>query len=253
MFLDQEKDQKANQNANADANSNANTHQEASKVAEEQTHNNNHDASINKDTAHCCCHKSDLKNSPTSTKKETDKSLDKQNICEGEHLTQITKLKTQIKELQQQNKKQIDIENELLKNKAELINFKKRMQQQKIQEVKYASSAFISNLLIPLEQLEKVLEFSTDNELLKKYLLGFQMIQQQIKTILKEEGVEEIQALGQVFDPKVHYALETVSDPQKPNKTIISVLQKGYFYKDKILKPAMVQINEWSDKNGENK
>ncbi|MBS2126434.1 nucleotide exchange factor GrpE ['Fragaria x ananassa' phyllody phytoplasma] len=252
MFVDKEKDQKEKQNVNADVN--VNTNHKASNVVEEQIHNNNnHDASINKDTANCCCHKSDLKDSKTNTKNKTDKNLDQKNICKGEQSTQITKLKAQIKELQQQNKKQTDIENELLKNKAELINFKKRMQQQKIQEFKYASSVFISNLLMPLEQLEKVLEFSTDNELLKKYLLGFQMIQQQIKTILKEEGVKEIQALGQVFDPKVHHALETVSDPQKPNKTIISVLQKGYFYKDKILRPAMVQINEWSNKNGENK
>ncbi|WP_349401922.1 heat shock protein GrpE [Candidatus Phytoplasma solani] len=191
------------------------------------------------------------KNQPLETQEQLNQENQKDEKKKSEK--SVFKLEKQISKLKfqtEQQKKEFD--DELLKKQAELINFKKRLHQQKAQEVKYASGNLISNLLLPLEQLEKVLEFSTDNELLKKYLSGFQMIQQQIKNILQEEGVEEIKALNVIFDPALHHALETISDPQKPNKTNLKVLQKGYLYKEKILRPAMVQVNEWSDKNGKN-
>ncbi|MFG6084568.1 nucleotide exchange factor GrpE [Candidatus Phytoplasma solani] len=169
-----------------------------------------------------------------------------ENNQEKELEKEINKLKLQL----EQQKKEFD--EQILKNQAELINFKKRSKQQNIQDVKYASMNFIGDLLMPLEQLEKVLEYSTDNELLKKYLSGFRMIQQQIQNVLQTEGVEEIKALDKIFDPALHHAIETISDRKKPNKTNLKVLQKGYLYKEKILRPAMVQVNEWSDENGKN-
>ncbi|AGL90276.1 nucleotide exchange factor GrpE [Candidatus Phytoplasma australiense] len=191
---------------------------------------------------------------------ETKKKLNSDCDCTHQDNTQTEKKpssKTIVKLKEQINKLTLQLEEQKkafadasLKNQAELINFKKRLQKQKIQELKYASSNLISDLLVPLEQLEKALEISTDNELLKKYLLGFQMIQQQIKNILKEEGVEEIQSLNAVFNPALHNALEKISEPEKPNKTNLKVLQKGYLYKEKILRPAMVQVNEWSNEDG---
>ncbi|WP_373402658.1 nucleotide exchange factor GrpE [Candidatus Phytoplasma solani] len=187
--------------------------------------------------------------------KETSNSQAQANNCncdnqennqEKELEKEINKLKLQL----EQQKKEFD--EQILKNQAELINFKKRSKQQNIQDVKYASMNFIGDLLMPLEQLEKVLEYSTDNELLKKYLSGFRMIQQQIQNVLQTEGVEEIKALDKIFDPALHHAIETISDRKKPNKTNLKVLQKGYLYKEKILRPAMVQVNEWSDENGKN-
>ncbi|WP_227807111.1 nucleotide exchange factor GrpE [Mulberry dwarf phytoplasma] len=184
--------------------------------------------------------------------KQTNTKQQKHQSKENSHL-QITKLQTQIKELKQQltqQKKAFD--EELLKNQAELINFKKRVQTQKANELKYASSNFITNLLMPLEQLEKVIDMPTQNEMLQKYLLGFKLLQQQIKKVLQDEGVEEIEALNKPFDPALHHALETVCDPKKPDKTNLAVLQKGYLYKKRILRPTLVKVNEWSDKNDKN-
>jgi molecular chaperone GrpE len=185
-----------------------------------------------------------FKNEPNQTKKTNTKQSKQQ----------ITQLQAQIKELQQQLTQQKKVfDEEILKNQAELVNFKKRIQQQKTNELKYASSNFINNLLIPLEQLEKVIELPTQNELLQKYLLGFKLIQQQIKTVLQDEGVEEIISLNKPFDPTLHHALEIVCDMAKPDKTNLVVLQKGYLYKKRILRPTLVKVNEWSDKNDKNK
>jgi len=146
-----------------------------------------------------------------------------------------------------------ELKDKYLRTLAESENFKKRIQAEKLQERKYAASGFATNLLTPYEQFVKVVEMETDNELLKNFLIGFKMIKDQFKTVLEDEGVVEIKALGEQFDAKVHYAVEKESDLDKPNGIILEVLQNGYYFKDRILRPAMVKINEWSEENGENK
>ncbi len=144
--------------------------------------------------------------------------------------------------------------NEKLKSQADLENLKKRLQKEKVAEVKYASMNLITDMLVPLEQLGQVLEMPTEDEMLQKFLLGFKMINKQINDVLEKDGVVEMKALGEKFDPKYHHAVEKISDEKQPNGVNVAVLQKGFLYKDKIIKPAMVKVNEWSEnKNGENK
>ncbi|MDO8059211.1 nucleotide exchange factor GrpE ['Crotalaria aegyptiaca' phytoplasma] len=154
-------------------------------------------------------------------------------------------LKRDLQEVNQQRT------NDNLKYLADFDNFKKRITVQTNREIKYALTDFIKNILVPLEQFEKVLEMSHVDESVKSFLLGFKMIHKQVKDILQKEGVEEIKALGVKFDPNFHYALEKISDPKQPNGINISVLQKGFLYKDLVIKPAMVRVNEWSDKNND--
>jgi len=146
-----------------------------------------------------------------------------------------------------------ELKDKYLRTLAETENFKKRMQAEKLQDRKYAASGFATNLLTPYEQFVKVVEMETDNELLKNFLIGFKMIKDQFKTVLEDEGVVEIKALGEQFDAKVHHAVEKESNLEKPNGIILEVLQSGYYFKDRILRPAMVKINEWSEENGEDK
>jgi molecular chaperone GrpE len=138
----------------------------------------------------------------------------------------------------------------LLRNAAELENFKKRIQQERIQDRKYASKNLIADMLTALDQLNQAVNMKTDNDLLKNFLIGFKMINDQLFNVLFQDGVKEIEALDKPFDPNIHYAVEKVSIIEKPNGTNIEVLQKGYLYKDQLLRPAMVKINEWSEENG---
>ncbi|MEZ0180568.1 nucleotide exchange factor GrpE ['Camptotheca acuminata' phytoplasma] len=171
-------------------------------------------------------------------------------------------LKEMIKNLENENKKlkkelsqtNDNWHNDKLKNQADLDNFQKRIQKEKDNYLKYSSMNLISNLLVPLEQLEQVVEMQYVEPVLKNFLSGFKMINKQIKDILNKEGVQEIKALGEKFDPKVHHAIEKVFDKDQPNEINIAVLQKGFLYKDLVIKPAMVKVNEWSEKEeNENK
>ncbi|AYJ01236.1 nucleotide exchange factor GrpE [Candidatus Phytoplasma ziziphi] len=167
---------------------------------------------------------------------------------------EIEKLKIEKKQLQE-NLSEITnkYDNDKLKYQADLENFQKRIQKEKIHSLKYASMNLITEMLVPLEQLEKALEMTTEEPLLKNFLLGFKMIFKQTKDILHKDGVQEIKALGEKFNPEFHHAIEKISDKNKPNGINLAVIEKGFLYKDLVIKPAMVKINEWSDNSNENK
>lgn len=161
----------------------------------------------------------------------------------NKHKEQVDALELEIKELK----------DKMLRNAAELENFKKRMHNERILDRKYASKNLINDLLMPLDQLDRIVNMKTDNELLKNFLIGFKMINDQLFNVLTTDGVKEIEALGKPFDPNVHHALEKVENKEKENGIVIEVVQKGYTYKDQLLRPAMVKVNEWSEENGKDK
>lgn len=153
-----------------------------------------------------------------------------------------------IEQLEQQVK---ELNDKYLRALAETENVKKRMQNERAIERKYAAANLASELLVPFEQFAKIVEFPTDNDLLKNFLIGFKMIKDQFQQVLENEGIKEIKALNEMFDPNIHHAIEKDSNKELPSGIITEVLQKGYYYKDRVLRPAMVKVNEWSeDQNG---
>lgn len=144
------------------------------------------------------------------------------------------------------------LKEEYLKSKAELENFKKRTNEEKVRDRKYASTNLIGDLLLPLDQLKKVVEMQTEDQVLKNFLIGFKMINDKIYQVLEEDGLKEIDALNKQFDPNYHYAVEKESNKELENGIILDVIHVGYMYKDRILRPAMVKVNEWSENNNEN-
>ncbi|MCF7931057.1 MAG: nucleotide exchange factor GrpE [Acholeplasmataceae bacterium] len=161
----------------------------------------------------------------------------------NKHKEQIEQLEAEIK----------NYKDKLLRNAAELENFKKRMNQERINDRKYASKNLIADILNPLEQLNMAVNMKTDNDVLKNYLIGFKMINDQFYSIFEQDGLKEIDALNKPFDPKLHHAIEKISNPDQPNGINLEVVLKGYTYKEQILRPAMVKVNEWSEENGKDK
>jgi len=77
-----------------------------------------------------------------------------------------------------------------------------------------------------------------------KFLEGFRMVYSQTKALLEKFEVKEIDCLGKEFDPAIEQAISTEKDESKPSGTVLKVYQKGYMYKDKVLRTAMVIVNE---------
>lgn len=175
---------------------------------------------------------------------------DQKNDHKEKKKSEKNKYKEEIEQLKEENK---ELKEKYLRQLAELENFKKRVQQERVNERKYASQNLVESLLPSIDQLRLVVNMPTDNELLKNYLIGFKMINDQIFNTLESDGLKEVNALDKQFDPNFHHAIEKVSDKDKPNGVVIQVTQTGYTYKERLIRPAMVKVNEWSDENGNDK
>ena len=91
---------------------------------------------------------------------------------------------------------------------------------------------------------DKVVNMNTEDEMLKNFLIGFQMINNNMKQVLSEEGVKKIEAVGKKFDPRFHEANETEWDETLEEDMIISEFRSGYMYKDRVLRASLVKVNK---------
>lgn len=128
---------------------------------------------------------------------------------------------------------------------AELINYRKRKDEETESMLKYANQSLILELLPMVDNFERALKDEESlSEEVKKYFTGFKMMYTNLLETLKKFGVEEINRVGQVFDPKLEQALLTDSNPELEDEVVIEVLQKGYMLKDRVIRPASVKINQ---------
>lgn len=146
-----------------------------------------------------------------------------------------------------------ELKNELLKNRADLENFKKRMKKEQIQDRKYAAMDLIHDLLIPIDQLDKIVGLDVDDPKLKNYLVGFKMVNDQIFQVLNDYGVKYIESVGEKFDPKYHHAEEVVCDETKEDGIVTEEIQKGYMYKERLIRPSLVKVNDLNKDEKESK
>lgn len=132
--------------------------------------------------------------------------------------------------------------NKFLKAHADLENTKKRLTKDFVKRSKYLIQDFALSLLPAMDNLEKVLSESDKDD--NPFLEAVEMIYRQLKTSLQAEGVEEIEALNEKFDPNFHHAVVMEAlDGVEPD-IVVEVLQKGYKLKDRVLRASMVKISE---------
>lgn len=139
-----------------------------------------------------------------------------------------------------------ELEEALLRSQAELINYKKRKDEETERIIKYASEDILKGFLPILDNFERAINMDDDNldDEVSKFLEGFKIMYKQIKSLLEKEGVTEIDCLGKAFDPTYENAVVTGKDDGKDSEVVLEVLQKGYMYKDRVLRTAMVKVNE---------
>ena len=164
-----------------------------------------------------------------------------------------TKPNNKEKKTHKENKKVIELENKIkeleskiLYKDAELINYRKRKDDEVSSMLKYANTDIILQILSIVDDFERAI--TLDDEILddevSKFLSGFKMIYTRLLKILSDYEVKEIEALGKEFDPTYHQAVFTVKEEGKDSNIVLEVLQKGYMYKDKVIRPAMVKVSE---------
>ncbi len=125
---------------------------------------------------------------------------------------------------------------------AEMMNFRKRKEEEISNFHKYANEDVLKKLLAIVDNFERA--FALENDDNKEFLKGFYMIYTNILELLTDNGVTEIECLNQPFDPNFHQAVLTEAADGVESGIVIQVLQKGYMYKDKVLRATMVKVSE---------
>ena len=138
------------------------------------------------------------------------------------------------------------LEDTVLRSQAELLNYRKRKDEETARILKYAEEDVLAGFLPILDNFERAITMDNNNfgDEASKFLEGFRMVYNQTRTLLEKFEVKEIDCLGKEFDPAIEQAISTEKDESKPSGIVLKVYQKGYMYKDKVLRHAMVIVNE---------
>lgn len=164
---------------------------------------------------------------------------------EKKHDEKEQKKKKKNNEVEELNQKIKLLESEILKSKADLINYRKRKDEEVSNMLRYANSDLLLALLPILDNFERAISLDDNNlsDEVSKFLSGFKMIYTSLKETIESNGVKEIDCLHKKFDSKLENCLFTDSDPNYETDTVLDVLLKGYTYNDKILRCASVKVN----------
>lgn len=159
--------------------------------------------------------------------------------------------KKENKEVEKLNEKIAELEKELAKAKndyymayADTQNMRKRLQNDADMIRKYRIQGFAADILPAIDNLERALAVVSENEEVKNYMSGINMVYQQIMNALSNEGVSAIEAKDKPFDPKVHQALLTEKVEGVESGIVLEEIQKGYMLKDRVLRATLVKVSE---------
>lgn len=134
-------------------------------------------------------------------------------------------------------------EEQVLRLSAEIANIQRRHKTEVQNAAKYRSQSLATQMLSSIDNLERALAIEADDEASENMKRGIQMVLESMQHAFKEEGIEEINPKGEIFDPNFHQSVSSVplKEGQEAN-TVVEVYQKGYVLKDRVLRPAMVVV-----------
>lgn len=132
-----------------------------------------------------------------------------------------------------------ELQDRFLRFQAEFQNFRKRVDKDRLELSEYASMEAVRTLLPIIDDFERALQTETTD---RTYAQGLELIRQRLFDTLKKLGLEPIVAQGEPFDPHIHHAVEMVETEDAPDHTVLGEFQRGYNFKGRLLRPAMVKV-----------
>lgn len=158
--------------------------------------------------------------------------------------TEVDELKSAEAKIAELEAKIEEMDNRYLRLQADFDNSRRRAKLDMEAAQKYRVQSLATNLLQALDNFERAMKVEADNEQTKSLLQGMDMIYNGIIDALKNEGVEAVESVGKEFDPHLHQAVMQVQDENFDSNIVVEEFQKGYMLKDRVIRPAMVKVNE---------
>ncbi len=181
---------------------------------------------------------------------ELNKNLNQNEMQEQNQQTEGQSKETNIEELQKRieelEKESNEWKEKFLRKAAEFENYKRRTENDQLNIINYAAESFIKKILPIVDDFERSLEHINDSNDYEKLKEGVQLIYNKLVKILEEQGVKKIEAVGKPFDVEYHEALMQREDPSVPPHTVLDELEKGYMYRDKVIRHSKVIVSSES-------
>ncbi len=132
-----------------------------------------------------------------------------------------------------------ELEDRLLRARAEFQNARARAERERSEYLQFAAMDLIKDIVPVLDDFERAMRAETAD---KDYARGVELIYQRMYDQLRKMGLEPIETAGQIFDPNLHQAIDRVERDDVADQTIVAEFQRGYQFKGKLLRPAMVRV-----------
>nr|WP_297937698.1 nucleotide exchange factor GrpE [uncultured Lachnoclostridium sp.] len=145
-------------------------------------------------------------------------------------------------EIPKSDKKAQEINDKLMRTIAEFDNFRKRSEKEKSAMFEIGAKAIIEKILPVLDNFERGLDSISEDEKGSAFAQGIEQIYKQFVTVLDDAGVKVIETVGKEFDPNLHNAVMHVEDDTLGENIIAEEFQKGYMYKDSVVRHSMVKV-----------
>ena len=181
----------------------------------------------------------DIKEEDQSKVEENENPSESEEETSQEEESEDDELAKLNKDLKEKDEEIIELKSHIQRLQADFDNFRKQNDKQKQEVIRYANEGLIVKFIDVYEDMERALENSTNGEEIRE---GLELIYSKMKNTLEKEGVKEIPAVGEKFDPFKHEALLTVDSPDHENNEIVDELMKGYTLKDKVIKYSKVRV-----------
>lgn len=178
----------------------------------------------------------------TSEENETAEAGDAETKAEEEP---VKEKKKGLKKKQKKDKKDEKIEelnDRLMRNLAEFENFRNRSEKEKSAMFDMGAKSIVEKILPVVDNLERGFDGLSEEEKESPFVKGIEAVYKQIQTMFEEVGVVPIEAVGQEFDPNLHNAVMHDEDDSEETNKVIEEFQKGYLYKDSVVRHSMVKV-----------
>ena len=133
---------------------------------------------------------------------------------------------------------------QLLRTKAEFMNYQKRMVKESESTSQFAVQSLILDFLPELDNFDRALKLADSSKDIVKFVEGIKLIEEQLFKVLGKYGVEPIETVGKPFDPNLHEAVMEEENNEMPHHTIIDEFQRGFLLKERVIRPSKVKVSK---------
>jgi len=146
------------------------------------------------------------------------------------------------KALEKLEEKLAELEDKRVRQLAEFENFRKRSEKEKSRMFEIGAKSVVEKMLPVIDNFERGLQGVPEEEKETPFVQGVELVYKQLLTAFEELGVKPIEAVGKEFDPNLHNAVMMVDDEELESGTVAEEMQKGYMYKDSVVRHSMVKV-----------